>query len=69
MARCDNAVLTFLELGIQCGCAHRQASECDGVGNLELTLGVGLILPGSRAYSDGELVWLLDRAAAPETVS
>ncbi len=50
MARCDNAVLTFLELGIQCGCAHRQASECDGVGNLELTLGVGLILPGSRAY-------------------
>jgi len=26
-------------------------------------------LPGSRAYSDGDLVWLLDRAAAPETVS
>jgi 6-phosphogluconolactonase len=26
-------------------------------------------LPGSRAYSDGELVWLMDRAAAPETVS
>jgi 6-phosphogluconolactonase len=26
-------------------------------------------LPGGRAYSDGELIWLLDRAAAPETVS
>jgi 6-phosphogluconolactonase len=26
-------------------------------------------LPGSRVYSDGELVWMLDRAAAPETVS
>ena len=26
-------------------------------------------LPGVRAYADGELVWLIDRAAAPETVS
>jgi 6-phosphogluconolactonase len=26
-------------------------------------------LPGSQAYSEGELVWLLDRPAAPETVS
>jgi 6-phosphogluconolactonase len=26
-------------------------------------------LPGSRVYSDGDLVWLLDRAAAPEGVS
>jgi hypothetical protein len=27
------------------------ADECDGVGNLELTLGVALILPGSHAYA------------------
>jgi 6-phosphogluconolactonase/glucosamine-6-phosphate isomerase/deaminase len=26
-------------------------------------------LPGSRAYADGEMVWLIDRAAAPEAVS
>ena len=26
-------------------------------------------LPGGRAYAEGELVWLIDRAAAPETVS
>ena len=24
-------------------------------------------LPARRAYSNGELVWLIDRAAAPET--
>jgi 6-phosphogluconolactonase/glucosamine-6-phosphate isomerase/deaminase len=24
-------------------------------------------LPARRAHSDGELVWLIDRAAAPET--
>jgi 6-phosphogluconolactonase len=29
----------------------------------------GSDLPGSRVYSNGELVWLLDRAAAPEGVS
>ncbi len=26
-------------------------------------------LPAHRAYSDGELVWLIDRAAAPETAA
>jgi 6-phosphogluconolactonase len=26
-------------------------------------------LPGARAYADGDLIWLLDRAAAPEGVS
>src|SRR5258708_33375798 len=26
-------------------------------------------LPGSRVYSNGDLVWMLDRAAAPETAS
>ena len=26
-------------------------------------------LPGSRVYSNGDLVWMLDRAAAPEGVS
>jgi 6-phosphogluconolactonase len=26
-------------------------------------------LPGARAYADGDLVWLLDRAAAPEGMS
>ena len=26
-------------------------------------------LPAHRAHSDGELVWLIDRAAAPETAA
>ena len=26
-------------------------------------------LPGARVYCNGDLVWMLDRAAAPETVS
>jgi 6-phosphogluconolactonase len=30
---------------------------------------VGEDLPGSRVYSNGDLVWMLDRAAAPEGVS
>ena len=43
----------------------------DGAGKRDILQRVftGEDLPGSRAYSDGELVWLLDRAAAPETVS
>ena len=43
----------------------------DGAGKRDILQRVfaGEDLPGSRAHSDGELVWLLDRAAAPETVS
>jgi 6-phosphogluconolactonase len=43
----------------------------DGAGKHDILRRVfaGDDLPGSRAYSDGDLVWLLDRAAAPETVS
>ena len=43
----------------------------DGPGKRDILQRVfaGEDLPGSRAHSDGELVWLLDRAAAPETVS
>jgi 6-phosphogluconolactonase len=43
----------------------------DGAGKRDVLRRVfaGDDLPGGRAYSDGELVWLLDRAAAPETVS
>jgi 6-phosphogluconolactonase len=43
----------------------------DGAGKRETLNRVfaGEDLPGSRVYSDGDLVWLLDRAAAPEGVS
>ena len=43
----------------------------DGAGKRDILRRVfaGEDLPGSHAYSDGELVWLIDRAAAPETVS
>jgi 6-phosphogluconolactonase len=43
----------------------------DGAGKRDILRRVfaGDDLPGSRAYSNGDLVWLLDRAAAPETVS
>src|SRR3984885_8374112 len=43
----------------------------DGAGKRDVLRRVfaGEDLPGGRAYADGELVWLLDRAAAPETVS
>src|ERR1700726_2384660 len=43
----------------------------DGAGKRDVLRRVfaGEDLPGGRAYSDGDLVWLLDRAAAPETVS
>jgi 6-phosphogluconolactonase len=55
--------------------AHASTREMlflvDGAGKRDVLRRVfsGEDLPGSRAYSDGELVWLLDRAAAPETVS
>src|SRR5581483_5982146 len=40
----------------------------DGAGKREILQRVfsGADLPAARAYADGELVWLLDRAAAPE---
>src|ERR1700685_1065688 len=43
----------------------------DGAGKRDVLRRVfaGEDLPGGRAYADGELVWLIDRAAAPETVS
>jgi 6-phosphogluconolactonase len=43
----------------------------DGAGKRDILQRVfsGEDLPGGRAYSDGELIWLLDRAAAPETIS
>jgi 6-phosphogluconolactonase len=43
----------------------------DGAGKRDILRRVfaGEDLPGSRAHSDGELVWLIDRAAAPEAVS
>jgi 6-phosphogluconolactonase len=43
----------------------------DGAGKRDILRRVfaGDDLPGSRAYCNGDLVWLLDRAAAPETVS
>jgi 6-phosphogluconolactonase len=43
----------------------------DGAGKRDILRRVfaGEDLPGSRVYANGELVWLLDRAAAPETVS
>jgi 6-phosphogluconolactonase len=43
----------------------------DGAGKRDILRRVfsGEDLPGSRAYADGELVWLIDRAAAPEAVS
>lgn len=43
----------------------------DGAGKRDILRRVfaGEDLPGSRAYSDGELLWLIDRAAAPEAVS
>jgi 6-phosphogluconolactonase len=43
----------------------------DGVGKRDILRRVfaGEDLPGARVYSNGELVWLLDRAAAPEGVS
>ena len=43
----------------------------DGAGKQDILRRVfaGEDLPGSRVHSNGELVWLLDRAAAPEAVS
>jgi len=43
----------------------------DGAGKQDILRRVfaGEDLPGSRVQSNGELVWLLDRAAAPEAVS
>src|SRR3984957_13977482 len=43
----------------------------DGAGKRDILGRVfaGEDLPGGRAHSDGELVWLLDRAAAPEVLS
>jgi 6-phosphogluconolactonase len=43
----------------------------DGAGQRDILRRVfaGEDLPASRASSNGDLVWLLDRAAAPETVS
>ena len=43
----------------------------DGAGKRDILRRVfaGEDLPGSRVSSNGELVWLLDRAAAPEAVS
>jgi 6-phosphogluconolactonase len=43
----------------------------DGAGKRDILRRVfsGEDLPGGRAYADGELVWLIDRAAAPEAVS
>jgi 6-phosphogluconolactonase len=43
----------------------------DGAGKRDILRRVfaGEDLPGSRIYSNGELIWLLDRAAAPEAVS
>jgi 6-phosphogluconolactonase len=43
----------------------------DGAGKRDILQRVfaGEDLPGSRVHSDGELVWLLDRAAAPQGVS
>jgi 6-phosphogluconolactonase len=55
--------------------AHASTREMlflvDGAGKRDILRRVfsGEDLPGSRAYADGELVWLIDRAAAPETVS
>ena len=43
----------------------------DGAGKREILQRVfsGEDLPGAHAYSNGAMVWLLDRAAVPETVS
>jgi 6-phosphogluconolactonase len=43
----------------------------DGAGKRDILRRVfaGEDLPGSRVYANGELIWLLDRAAAPEAVS
>ena len=55
--------------------AHASTREMlflvDGAGKRGILRRVfaGEDLPGARAYSDGELIWLIDRAAAPETVS
>jgi 6-phosphogluconolactonase len=40
----------------------------DGAGKREILRRVfsGDDLPAARAYAEGDLVWLLDRAAAPE---
>jgi len=43
----------------------------DGAGKRDILRRVfaGEDLPGNRVFSNGEMVWLLDRAAAPEAVS
>jgi 6-phosphogluconolactonase len=43
----------------------------DGAGKRDILRRVfaGEDLPGGRAYANGDLVWLIDRAAAPEAVS
>src|SRR5580693_6634999 len=50
---------------------HEMLFMVDGAGKRDILRRVfaGEDLPGARVHADGELVWLLDRAAAPEGVS